>query len=258
MILEAIVTTVDENGCVNLAPMGPTYIENASDQPDDNCVVQKVEIQTGIDVRDSDLTSASNNQSMDKAPRESSPRNGESRQHQEVASEEGRLTKPEGSWLLRPFKTSRTYSNLLTNPFATIHVTDDALLFAKAAISQLSIEEKKSLVHHLDGTKWWPLIDCHRWFAVKVELRDEDPLRANMDCCVIHSSVVRPFFGFNRAKHAVIEAAILATRTHLLPAEEVLGEMERLQPLIEKTGGPEEHLGFELLNKTIRERYARN
>ena len=35
----------------------------------------------------------------------------------------------------------------------------------------------------------------------------------------------REFFGFNRAKHAVLEAAILATRVELLPADEILSEL---------------------------------
>ncbi len=159
-------------------------------------------------------------------------------------------------FVLRPFKTSTTYANLIANPFATIHVTDDALLFARAAVSDLSKIDQASLVHQLEGTQWWPLGDCHRWFAVQVSKVHDDELRVSMDCRVVDSSEVRPYFGFNRAKHAVIEAAILATRTHLLPVESVLSEIDRLQPLVDKTGGPDEHEGFDLLKATIRERYA--
>lgn len=159
-------------------------------------------------------------------------------------------------FVLRPFKTSTTYANLIANPFATIHVTDDALLFARAAVSNLSKIDQARLVHQLEGTQWWPLGDCHRWFAVQVSKVHDDELRVSMDCRVVDSSEVRPYFGFNRAKHAVIEAAILATRTHLLPEESVLSEIDRLQPLVDKTGGPDEHEGFDLLKATIRERYA--
>ena len=159
-------------------------------------------------------------------------------------------------FVLRPFKTSTTYANLIANPFATIHVTDDALLFARAAVSNLSKIDQARLVHQLEGTQWWPLGDCHRWFAVQVFKVHDDELRVSMDCRVVDSSEVRPYFGFNRAKHAVIEAAILATRTHLLPVESVLSEIDRLQPLVDKTGGPDEHEGFDLLKATIHERYA--
>lgn len=159
-------------------------------------------------------------------------------------------------FVLRPFKTSTTYANLIAIPFATIHVTDDALLFARAAVSNLSKIDQARLVHQLEGTQWWPLGDCHRWFAVQVSKVHDDELRVSMDCRVVDSSEVRPYFGFNRAKHAVIEAAILATRTHLLPVESVLSEIDRLQPLVDKTGGPDEHEGFDLLKATIHERYA--
>ena len=52
---------------------------------------------------------------------------------------------------------------------------------------------------------------------------------------------MRDFFGFNRAKHAVVEAAILATRLHLLPLAEVAAEFTKLRVIVGKTGGPDEH-----------------
>ena len=75
-----------------------------------------------------------------------------------------------------------------------------------------------------------------------------------MDCRVIHSEVEKPFFGFNRAKFAVIEAAILATRTHLISVEQINADLDRLQPLIDKTSGQKEEAAFQFLRKTINER----
>jgi hypothetical protein len=68
---------------------------------------------------------------------------------------------------------------------------------------------------------------------------------------IVHAERKRDFFGFNRAKHAVVEAAILATRTAFLPAEQVAAEFARLRVLVEKTGGPAEHEAFSLLAKTV-------
>ena len=48
------------------------------------------------------------------------------------------------------------------------------------------------------------------------------------------------FLGFNRARHAVLEATILATRTHLIPAEQIRDELARLQVIVDKTAGPRE------------------
>jgi len=64
---------------------------------------------------------------------------------------------------------------------------------------------------------------------------------------VTHSGWRRDFFGFNRAKHAVLEAAILATRTSFLSLDDVSREFARLEPLVTKTGGASEREAFALL-----------
>jgi hypothetical protein len=60
--------------------------------------------------------------------------------------------------------------------------------------------------------------------------------------------------GFNRAKHAVLEAAILATRTHLLPADQIRDEYARLQIIVDKTAGPREREAMALLTAYVRSR----
>ncbi len=160
------------------------------------------------------------------------------------------------TFTLRPFVSSRTFVNLSQSRRAVIHVTDDAMLIARAAVGRLEDEDVASRVHRLEGTDWWPLVDCHRWFAIEIESIEHDELRSEMKCKVVRSEVVRPFFGFNRAKHAVLEAAILATRTHLLSPEVIREEMKRLVPLIDKTAGPVEHEAFEMLRRTIDDRLA--
>jgi hypothetical protein len=61
-----------------------------------------------------------------------------------------------------------------------------------------------------------------------------------VDAEVVHAARHRDFWGFNRAKHAVIEAAILATRLHLLPRQEVEAEFRKFRVIVDKTGGPAE------------------
>jgi hypothetical protein len=63
----------------------------------------------------------------------------------------------------------------------------------------------------------------------------------------VHRGTRREFLGFNRARHAVLEAAILATRTHLLPADEIRREYERLQVIVDKTAGPHEQEAMGIL-----------
>ena len=62
------------------------------------------------------------------------------------------------------------------------------------------------------------------------------------------------FSGFNRARHAVLEAAILATRTHLIPAEQIREEFAKLQVIVDKTAGPREQEAMALLTEYVRGR----
>jgi hypothetical protein len=71
---------------------------------------------------------------------------------------------------------------------------------------------------------------------------------------VVHRGVSREFMGFNRARHAVLEAAILATRTHLLPADQIRDEYARLQIIVDKTAGPREQEAMALLTRYVQSR----
>ena len=64
---------------------------------------------------------------------------------------------------------------------------------------------------------------------------------------------IRDFFGFNRAKHAVVEAAILATRIQILKPEEIRKELTRLESPLNKTAGEQERRAFDFLRSYIEE-----
>ena len=70
-------------------------------------------------------------------------------------------------------------------------------------------------------------------------------------CEIVKAHRLRDFFGFNRAKHAVIEAAILATRIDFLPAEEIQEQFQGLRVIIEKTAGPAEANAFDYLDQFV-------
>jgi uncharacterized protein len=48
-----------------------------------------------------------------------------------------------------------------------------------------------------------------------------------------------------------VEAAILATRVHLLPKAEILAEFARLSVIVGKTGADQEHQAMELLRQYV-------
>ena len=64
--------------------------------------------------------------------------------------------------------------------------------------------------------------------------------------------LLREFIGFNRARHAVLEAAIYATRLHLLPRDTIQQEFDRLQIIVDKTAGDIEHEAMTLLTEFVR------
>ena len=153
---------------------------------------------------------------------------------------------------LRPFPTSNTYQNLLRHGAGVLHVTDNALLLAKAAIGIATVPP----VRPAERVRGFVLADCCRFFEFVVKSVDTRSERVNIEAEVVHSGHVREFFGFNRAKHAVVEAAILATRLHILPLAEVAAEFKKLRVIVGKTGGPDEHTAMDLLEARLREAEA--
>jgi uncharacterized protein len=149
---------------------------------------------------------------------------------------------------LRPYKTAQTYQNLRTTGCGVFHVTDDVELLARAAIGNLHAPPALVAIENLRCPR---LADACRWFAFDVATLDDAEDRTTIDCRIVARGNGQPFFGFNRAKHAVVEAAILATRIRILPAEEIRREMDRLAVLVQKTAGAQERRAFALLRNYI-------
>ena len=149
------------------------------------------------------------------------------------------------TWLhLRPFQTSQTFRNLSEHPQGVLHVIDDVLLLAKAAIGKLHELPETFPAERVAGQV---LKSACRWYEFEIESIDTSHDRTEIRARVVHVGRLRDVFGFNRAKHAVLEAAILATRLHLLPREEVELQLAALRPPVEKTAGPQEFAAFELI-----------
>ena len=151
-------------------------------------------------------------------------------------------------FVLRPFKTAQTYRNLKACGEGVFHVTDDVLLLTRAA---LGAAEPPPALMPARRVRGYVLRDACRYYEFRVVRLDDAAERTEIEVAVVTSGRLRDFFGFNRAKHAVVEAAILATRMHLLPPEEVLAEFQRLAVLVDKTGGAQEREAFRFLQEEV-------
>lgn len=151
--------------------------------------------------------------------------------------------RPDWSQLvLRPFDSSRTYRNLQRHPRGVFHITDDVSVIAAGAVGQADAQTIASDV--VDVPR---LADCCRWLEFEVVAAAGERPRETLRAHVVGGGELRPFAGFHRARHAVLEAAILATRTHLLSADEIASQLAVWQPLVEKTGTSREREAWDLV-----------
>lgn len=177
-------------------------------------------------------------------------------------------------WTLRPFASSTTFRLLRNNPHCVFHVVDDVVPVVESALglpSSLTFEAHATQaasstfdvagsteVGHLGSgdsaaatesaaaTVWSIPSACH-WYHLQVTDWDVSQERSRATARVVERRVLRPFWGWNRAKHAILEATILATRLHLADRGEIHEDLARLELAIDKTAGPREQIAWQLL-----------
>src|SRR3954451_1452185 len=118
MILEGIVTTISDEGVVNIAPMGPQ-----------------------VDA------------SMER-------------------------------FLLRPFPTSQTYQNLKAHGEGVLHVTDDVLLLARAALGPV---EPPPPLFPAARVRGFVLADACRYYEFRVRSLDDSAERVRIEAEIVHT-----------------------------------------------------------------------
>jgi hypothetical protein len=149
-------------------------------------------------------------------------------------------------WIIAPFRPSATLSNLMANPQVTASFTDNARVFARL----------------VTGDRSFPLTDIANWPAPRlsgalahaelvVAQVEDDALRPRFLCKVKHAVTHRPFLGMNRARAAVLEAAILSTRLDRLPREKIDTEIAYLKIAIDKTAGDAEREAWDMVMAKI-------
>jgi len=148
--------------------------------------------------------------------------------------------------VVKPYRETTTYRNLVETGEAVVNLVDDVLYFVRGALASPTFPSMPAVV-----VRGVVLEGACSWREIRVREAETAEPRARFVCDVVHRGFRREFLGYNRARNAVLEATILATRTRLLPMEEILAEYRRLQVIVDKTAGPSEREAMTLLTDFV-------
>jgi uncharacterized protein len=152
-----------------------------------------------------------------------------------------------------PFDATRTLRNLRLHGEAVVHLTDDVLLFVQAALGHPHPAMRRAT--SIDG---WVIEDANSWREVVVTeivpTADELPRSMVRARVVATGTGARQPLGLCRARHAAVEASILASRLRWLGGEQVQADLARLQELVDKTAGPREREAMDYVRRYVTER----
>lgn len=148
--------------------------------------------------------------------------------------------------VVKPYRETTTCRNLLETGEAVVNLVDDVLYYVRGALASPTFPSVPAAV-----VRGVVLEAACSWRELRVRAAETAEPRARFICSVVHRGVRREFLGYNRARGAVIEATILATRTRLVPIDEILAEYRRLQVAVDKTAGPTEREAMALLTDFV-------
>jgi len=152
----------------------------------------------------------------------------------------------ENKHLVKLYEGSKTLSNVLETNKLAANVTDDAVLFVKAAFDNLSKA-------HLSFFSDFPVLkEAKSWILFQSVLVEKSSKYSLFQLTPITVKINRrEVKAINRGLNAVIEAAILATRYYVTPDEQEKEELKKLIELyasiVKKCGGRREKEAIRIL-----------
>lgn len=150
--------------------------------------------------------------------------------------------------IIRPYKEAITYQNLLTTRQGVVHITDNVWIFVQSALSNPQFESFPA-----EQVQGFVLKDTCYYYEFIISDMDCSKERAKFIAHIVKKGWVRDFIGFNRAKNAIIEAAILATRIKFIEVEKILEKFEEYTIIVKKTGGYQEEQAMRYLIDYVKE-----
>ncbi|HWE07844.1 MAG TPA: DUF447 domain-containing protein [Solirubrobacteraceae bacterium] len=152
-----------------------------------------------------------------------------------------------------PFDDTRTLRNLRVRGEAVVHLTDDVLLFVEAALGRPAPAMRPAAAVAgavIEAASAWREV-----VVTEIAATDDGMARSRVQARVVAAGVgTQPPLGLCRARHAAVEASILASRLRWLGADRVRTELARLQELVDKTAGPRERAAMDYVRRYVAER----
>ena len=147
-----------------------------------------------------------------------------------------------------PFEATRTLRNLRVHGEAVVHLTDDVLLFVEAALGH-----PRPPMRPASRVTGAVIEEANAWREVVVtEIAPVSSNRSRVRARVVAAGTgAREPLGLCRARHAAVEASILASRLKWLGVDHVVAELDRLQELVDKTAGSRERAAMDYVRRYV-------
>ncbi len=153
------------------------------------------------------------------------------------------------SVVVRPFRSSKTFRNLAGRGLGVASLSDDVLAFVRCCLLDEILPSFPAVT--IPGAVFG---DACSWIELEVESRADSGPGAEFRCRITHTGRRRDFRGFSRAKNAVIESAILATRLDLLDSGAVAEDLKRYMNIVNKTGDIQEINAMQIIWEYVEKR----
>lgn len=147
---------------------------------------------------------------------------------------------------VRPFLQTSTYRNLQATGYGVASLTDDVQAYVKSSLGGEVLPHFAAKV--VPGVVYQAACS---WRELQVVAIKNDGRRADVQCRLLESGWLREFVGFCRARNAVIEAAIIATRVHLYEPDWIRENLSNYAEIIQKTGDAPEKLAFQEISTYV-------
>jgi len=157
-----------------------------------------------------------------------------------------------GRCTLRVFEGAKTLTNLLSTPYCVAHVSHDAMLFVRAALSNLDDDEFEWFT--FDDVELPVISGCEAYVALGCTQVSAAKNTTTFVLSPLDGRVLSPTpRAHNRGFSALIEACVLATRYVVFHDPHMLEHILELEAVAKRCGDARVKQAFELLLELIGE-----